>query len=56
MPVGSYGILRALGIKEKKAITYLKILDKANNLLFVRGYVNELNIPENELKNMGQTG
>lgn len=49
-------VFKGLWELKKKAITYLKILDKANNLLFVRGYANELNIPENELKNMGQTG
>ena len=56
MTVGPYGILRGLGIKEKKALTHLNNWDKGNYFCLVKDYVNELKILENELKKIIETG
>ena len=39
---GPYGILRGLGIKEKKATSYLKSLNNGDFLILIRGYDYEL--------------
>jgi hypothetical protein len=49
MSTGPHGILRGLGINEERVTHYIKILNKGNYLLIVRGEKNKLTIIENHL-------
>ena len=50
MLTGPYGILRGLGIDKDNAQTYLKALHDGDYLMIIRGFDNELNQFEAELK------
>ncbi|KGL64296.1 hypothetical protein [Polaribacter sp. Hel1_85] len=52
LSTGPYGILRGLGIDEVRAILYLKALHKGDFLLILRGYKNELNQIEDNLREL----
>lgn len=49
---GPYGVLRGLGINKERATFYLKALHKGEYLLIVRGYKDELNQIEDNLREL----
>ncbi|MFD2914564.1 hypothetical protein [Psychroserpens luteus] len=52
MLTGPYGILRGLGIDQERSTFYLKALHLGNYLIILRGFENELNQFQNNLKKM----
>lgn len=52
MSTGPYGILRGLGIDRERTAFYIKALQQGNYLLILRGFENELNQLEDNLKEL----
>lgn len=52
MPTGPFGILRGLDIGEEKVTHFIKVLNKGNYLLILRGDENKLTIIENHLNKL----